>query len=214
MPKTKYLFLILLPAILIVAIALLINIWEYEPLYPKQADNEQNLQQNLLVPLFPEDPIVGNKKAPLAIVVFGDLSCGACAQQAKMFDDLLKKYEDKIKIIWKLLPVTQFPYNTENAHKYAYCANQQNKFIEFKNYAFANKDNLSQYTLDAIAEQIELDKEDLKKCIESKNTEQYIKNLKAVAQLLNIQSVPTIFIQNKQVQPQTSVERWEVYLNL
>ena len=122
--------------------------------------------------------------------------------------------EGKVKIIWKGLPVSQFPYPSKLVHTYAYCANKQGKFEGFKNYAFTNFANLSEASLEHIAEEIELDNKKLTECLEASETELYIENTKQIAQILNIQAVPTFFINNRQINQPSTQDGWKTLLNL
>jgi len=126
----------------------------------------------------------------------------------------LQKHPGKIKIIWKGLPVSEFPYSSTPAHHYAYCANLQNKFDEFKELAFTNSDNLSSNTLTSISGNMGLDTEKLQTCLESTDVELYTQNTQQIAQILNVQAVPTFFIDNKQIQNPTNEAGWEALLNL
>lgn len=214
MLKTKHLFIIFIPAILIVCFALFIRIVQYEPLVPEDKSADKQNEDLSLIPIFPDDPIIGNKKAATTIIAFEDFGCEACKTQTFIFDKLLEKYPDKIKIIWKGLPVTQFPHPTETAHQYAYCANEQNKFVEFEKFAFTNSDNLSAQIISKIAEEIGLNEKALTKCLESGTADAYIEKVKQLALILNVQAVPAIFIDNKQIQPPQLIEEWETILRL
>lgn len=215
MISTKKTLIIFLPAILIVAVGLFIRIIQYEPLFPDRPDETDSQNTDVFtIPIYPEDPILGDKKSPITIVAFEDFSCPACKEQSYIFDQLQTEYPNKIKIIWKGLPVSTFPYPSERAHAYAYCAQQQDKFEAFKQYAFTNNDSLSDPILANIAENIELKNSKLENCLNSLAPEQYIEKTKTIAQLLNIQSVPTFFIDNIQIDHPTTIEGWKNYLNL
>ena len=147
-------------------------------------------------------------------MLFSDLACSGCQEQEGFFTKLLEKYPGKIKIVWKGLPVTNFPIPSRTAHAYAFCANEQNRFNEFKTMAFTNKENLSPETLKILAEKTGLDTEKLTACLNSERPETYIKTTEDLAKLLNIQSVPTFFINNIQIKAPQTVEGWEALLQL
>ena len=213
--KMKYIILIFAPAIAVAILAIFVRFMQYEPLMPNEEDilalkNTQGLQ----IPIYAEDPIIGNKKAPTTVVAFEDFGCGGCATQSAIFDQLIKKYPDKIKLVWKGIPVTQFPHPTDMAHEYAFCANKQNKFYEFSKLAFSNSNNLSQEILNAISDKIELNKKKLVECIDSGDAKIHIQKTEQLGMALNIQSVPTFFLNNKQINQPQILEGWEAVLGL
>ncbi|MBI2436885.1 MAG: thioredoxin domain-containing protein [Candidatus Magasanikbacteria bacterium] len=214
MLNTKKILLVFIPAILLVSATLFIRIVQYEPLFPDIAEKPEKKTGEFVIPIFPLDPIIGNKKAPTTIVAFEDFACPACVEQSAMLDVLLQKYPDSIKIIWKGLPVSEFPYSSLKAHTYGFCAHAQDKFEPFRKLALANSDNLSDSILGSIAESIELKIDKLSECLESRETLAYIDTVEQIALILNIQAVPTFFMDNKQiVTPKTEFE-WETILKL
>lgn len=209
----KQLIAIFVPAILLVGLGLFIQIIRYQPLYPETPEETTDTPA-IAIPIFPDDPLLGNKKAPITLIAFEDFGCEACALQNQRFDALLEKHPDRLKIIWKGLPVTQFPYPTKAAQKYGYCAHQQGKFSEFKTMAFANLANLSDTTLSTIANELELKENKLNECLESTAAENYIAKVEQIASLLNIQAVPAVFLDGSQVEPPDTVADWEALLQL
>ncbi|HBU07115.1 MAG TPA: hypothetical protein DEB09_03440 [Candidatus Magasanikbacteria bacterium] len=216
MYKNKYAILIIIPAILIAGFALYVRILQYEPLFPslKEIEAQEDKLKTNIIPIYKEDPVVGNKKAKNQIIMFEDFGCEACEYQMELLKELLVKHPDSLNIIWKGLSVSTFPYSTEMAHAYAYCANEQNKFSQFKDQAFANFDNLSTDTLNNISKTIALNETKTSQCITSNQWKLYMNKNTALAQLLNIQSVPTIFINNVQTKNPQTLEEWEAILNL
>ena len=207
--------LIFLPAIIIASFALFVRVIQYQPLYPKVENHQdQNNTTNFNIPIYSEDPILGNKKAGKTIMAFEDFACEGCKLQFTLLDQLLLKHPNKIKIIWKGLPVSKFPHPSETAHNYAFCANEQGKFIDFQKLAFTNSNNLSTEILNIIIDKIDIKESKFKKCLESENPKNYITKTEQLGMLLNIQSVPTIFFNNKQIETPTTLEGWETLLKL
>ena len=217
MLKTHKLLLVFLPAIIIAALALFVRFIQYRPLVPKELRERvqnQTEQTGLQIPLYSDDPILGNKKAPNTLVVFGDFGCEHCRSLSVTTDELLTNYPDKVKIIWKGLSVTKFPYSTETAHQYAFCANRQGKFTEFSSLAFTNYDKLTAQTLKSIATNIELNEKKLTECLSSVEITEYNQKNEMLGLALNIQTVPTIFLNNKQINPPADLDGWKAVLGL
>ncbi len=214
MIDTKKILIIFIPALLIASVGLFIRVIQYEPLFPDIDEDESENTEEFIIPIYPDDPIIGNKKSPITIVAFEDFSCPACKEQSSIFDELNTEFPNKIKIIWKGLPVSTFPYPSESAHLYAYCAHKQKKFEEFKQFAFTNGENLSDTILKSIADTMELNNNKLESCIINPESLAYIEKTKQIAQILNVRAVPTFFINNQQVDHPTTREGWKMYLNL
>ena len=214
MIKTRQYFLIFIPAITIVVFVFLIRVIQYKPLLPYSLDDLANTDTENIVVLFEDDPILGKKRASRTLVVFEDFGCESCVALNMSLNELLDTYPDDIKVIWKMLPVTLFPIPTDLAHEYAYCANEQDKFAEFKELAFTNKNNLSEEILKIISEEIELNSKKLNTCLTSPEVASYFSKTEDLAHMLNIQAVPTVFYNNNQIQPPDTILGWQVFLGL
>ena len=186
MIKTHHIILIFIPAILLVGITLFIRIIQYQSLYQKDTQVVTNNENNLPIPIFSDDAIIGDKRAPITLIAFEDLGCEACAAQNILFDELLAKYPKKVKIIWKGLPVTRFPVATDQAHEYAYCAALQNKFVPFKQQVYANNSNLTPAIVEQMAVEAGVNIDKVETCIATGAPQQYIENTKQLAKILQI----------------------------
>ena len=209
-------FFILSSAFIIAGGLLLYRINQLYPLFEKETTIPTSATTTIadFIPLSPHDPILGEKTAPITIVAFGDFGCEGCQLQDGYIQELMSAYPGKIKMIWKGLPATRFPYDSTEAHRYAYCAEEQDKFQEFQAYAFANGANLSPAILQTIAESIPLDQTGLTACLSSQEVTQYLEYTKAIATRFNIQAVPTLFVNNTQISAPKSVGEWKSILQL
>lgn len=212
MLQHRQLAYVFIPALLLAGLALFIQIVKYEPQFPKTDPNQK--QAGLTVPILSDDIITGPAAAPTMLVVFSDFACAACNTQHGYLSTVQTESKGKLKIVWKMLPVAQFPYPSENATRYGYCANKENKFNSWSNTAFANAQDLSDGNLKIMADTIKLTSDSFTKCLGTAAPQQYVDKVKQVAQILNIQSVPTFFLNNQQIQPGNSVAEWKTILHL
>lgn len=213
MVKTKNIIFLFVPAIAVAGFALFLSISQYEPTYLKKEIIKTEEENKNFVAIFTEDPILGNPKSPKTIIAFEDFGCGRCREQMQIFNQLLEKYPNQIKIIWKSLDVTKFPSSAELSHSYAFCANQQNKFSEFKNNLLKLED-INETSLKTSLNQISLDKNLFDNCLQSKEVLDYKEKNRQLATVLGIQTVPTIFINNKSIQEPLTLEGWQALLSL
>jgi protein-disulfide isomerase len=97
--------------------------------------------------------ILGNANAPITIVEFSDFQCPYCSRIAPYLDSLTRKHPDKIKMIYKMFPLS-FHKDAPAAAAAAMAAQNQGKFWEFR-FAIAPKfKELTPETFIAVAKQI------------------------------------------------------------
>ena len=206
MLKTRHVIFIFLPALIVAGFVLFIRIIQFSPANP--ASQTTNNNTTISVPIYPEDPILGDKNASKKIIIFGDYGCSHCQTEFELLNLILEKHKD-VAFVWKGLSVTTFPISTALTHEYAYCANQQNKFLEFANFAFQNNTNLIEDTLKQISEVVSLDNEKLTACLASDKPKNYLKTINQLALSLNFDAIPAIFINNKKINNPQLLEEWE-----
>lgn len=210
---TKHL-VALLGAVLFASMLLFIAITQYQSLTPKPIASSSVLD-TFTIPILPGDPILGDVRAQRTVIAFEDYACTSCQQQHQLLNQVLEKYPQRIKIVWKGLPINQFPHDSRDAQIRAYCYEAQDLFEDFHTLAFINADALSVAILEQIDEQIDgVNQSALQNCIDSPEAQAYISQNELIARALQIQQVPTFFIDNQQIQPPQSLEGWEAVLGL
>jgi protein-disulfide isomerase len=111
---------------------------------------------------FGSSPLAGNPKAPITIVEFSEFQCPYCSRIAPYLDTLLRKYPDKLKLVYKHFPLN-FHANAPAAAAASMAAQNQGKFWEFR-YALAPfSKELNDTTFIKVAKQIGLNIEKFKK---------------------------------------------------
>lgn len=185
--------------------------------YKESLENEKayrNQRTLDLVPIFPGDPLLGDARASITIIAFQDLGCPDCSDQNEFFKQLLEKHPNVFKIVWKGLPVTKYPVDSRKANEMAYCAHKLGKFTNFKNYAYANLDNLSDTVLQTIIEATKINPEAMTTCLEEGYGTKKIEEVESIAREISIQSVPTLFVNNRQLVLPNTLEAWEEFFEL
>lgn len=210
--SSRKIILIFLPALLVGAFGLFIQILRYEPLYPKTSDSTQKNQTD--IPIFDEDPILGNRRAGPTVIIFGDLGCDSCREQFTLMEDVIAQYPKQVKVIWKNIPITRFPISSETAHAYAYCAEEQEKFTAFVNALLGETDILREDILPAAAREADVKEKDLATCLASGRPQAYQARTEELAKALNIQEAPSIFFEGFQIPTPKSIDQWIAFLNL
>jgi protein-disulfide isomerase len=110
-------------------------------------------------------PVKGSRNAPVTIVEFSDFQCPYCSRVGPTLDTLLKKYEGKIKLVFKHQPLPNHP-NAKPAAVASMAAHKQGKFWEMHDMLFANQQQLDKESLVGFAKKLGLNEARFKKDME------------------------------------------------
>jgi protein-disulfide isomerase len=148
-------------------------------------------------------PTQGPAHAPVTIVEYADLECPMCAKLHEFLEkDLLPKYGDKVRIIFK-----EFPLPMHDWSRPAAIANEcvykikPEAFAAYRSLVFQNqfttnvanvRDNLLNY-----ADQVGVDRVQLAGCLDSKASLPRVEEGAHEAKELDLQSTPTSFINGR-----------------
>jgi protein-disulfide isomerase len=201
---------VFLVAICIALFALFIQIAQYKSLNP--TISTETPEEDFQIPIFPDDPILGDRKAPITMILFEDMGCTACAAFHQTFLQYESANPGKIKLIVKGVATTQFPVSSEPALRYAFCAHKQKAFQPFVTTVFQTQQDLSTDQLDAVVEGLDLNANALQTCLASTETNTYVERNMILARVLEIQQLPTLFYEDKQISTPQSVDAWQRYV--
>jgi protein-disulfide isomerase len=144
-----------------------------------------------------DNPVIGNESAPLVVIEFSDYQCSFCARHTKeTYPDIFEKYIKTGKLRYVFMDKPLPGHNMANeAVGAAYCASKQGKFIEMHNEMMSNQDAINDLT--SLATSIDLDINQFKNCMASKDyNEKLAKNLE-LASKLQISGVPCFVLASK-----------------
>ena len=151
-----------------------------------------------------DDPVLGNKDAPVTIVEFSDYECPFCKRH---FDDtypqLIKKYIEtgKAKLVFRDFPLSfHDPMATKEAVA-ANCAKEQGgdkKYFEFHDEIFkrtvSNGNGLDDAKIAAIATDLRLNISSFNTCLSNKAMEDEVKKDIADGTAAGVSGTPTFLI--------------------
>ncbi len=142
-------------------------------------------------------PSLGPKDAPVTIVEFSDFQCPSCSQLNNTLHEILAKYGDKVRLVYRQLPLSQGHPMAEKAAEASLCAADQNHFWEMHDFLFDSQKELKEEDLKAKAAQLKLDTAAFNKCLDSGiNAGKVIKDQKD-AYSLAVANSPSIFINGR-----------------
>lgn len=152
------------------------------------------------------DPSFGPNDAKINIVMFSDYECSYCQKVENILNSVIADYQDKARIIWKDYPDNNTASLSWQASVAARCAWEQGKFWEYHDLLFSNSNSLNPNLFLSLASELNLDKSAFGICLENKNISQLIYNNVMEAQALDIIGVPFIFVNDKEIMGDVSIE--------
>lgn len=157
-----------------------------------------NLKDMIKEPILrAEDPVFGITGAPITIFIYSDYDCVYCAEQLDMIKASVKKYENKIKLIWKDYPEPDFASVSYRAAVAARCAGEQDLFWEYNEILFSEPENLNQDTFEKISREIGLNINAWQSCLTKDSIKKLINDNIFEANALLINGVPFVYINNQ-----------------
>jgi len=118
-----------------------------------------------------DDPILGDRNAPIKIVEFSDFQCPFCerAYSGAVTDLENSAYfkNGEVALVYKHFPLTSIHPYAQKAAEAAECANKQGKFWEYHNTLFENQQALDDASLKSYAAQLKLDTKKFNSCLDN-----------------------------------------------
>ena len=150
------------------------------------------------VPVRPDDPVRGNARAPVTLVLFSDFQCPFCARVGSTLDQVRQAYGDKVRIVWKHQPLPFHP-NALPAAEAAEAAREQGKFWEMHDRLFGAQRELSPQTYERIARELGLDLKKFQAATSSGRFRARIQEDQQVAQRVGAGGTPTMFVNGERI---------------
>jgi protein-disulfide isomerase len=141
-------------------------------------------------------PTKGPKDAPITMVEFSDFQCPFCSRVVPTLDEIEKKYDGKLRVVFRQYPLPFHP-NAQKAAEAALCANDQGKFWEMHNAMFADQEQLAVEGLKATATKLGLKADDFAKCLDSGQHAAAVQADIAAGAAAGVSGTPTIFINGR-----------------
>ena len=139
-------------------------------------------------------PAYGNETAPITLVEFSDYQCPFCKQWHKQVWPLIQaQYGDKVRFVYRNFPLSSIHPDATAAAEAAACAGDQQKYFQYSDLLF-NGDALGSDTYTAYAQQLGLNMDTFKKCVDERSHQKQIEDDVNFASELGVRSTPTFFI--------------------
>lgn len=156
----------------------------------------------------------GPKNAIIQITEYIDFLCPHCKSKSIVISNFQKKYSKYVRVNYMMYPLDKvcIPSISTSIHKgacliakSAVCANNLKKFTKFHDYVFSKQSYYKgQFTINHLQEamtSLKFPKKEFLACVNSSSSKYHIKQNVQTAKKLNIRGTPTIFINNKKINP-------------
>ena len=135
----------------------------------------------------------GPADAPVTIVEFSDFQCPFCRRVQPILSELREEYQDRIRWVFKDLPLTDIHPEAVRAAQAARCAGEQDKFWEYRAKLF-EQDLFTDATYTEVAEATKVDPEPLMECLNSGKYQRPVAIEALEARNLGIEGTPAILV--------------------
>jgi protein-disulfide isomerase len=106
---------------------------------------------NKLEIIEPRTVWIGEEKAPVTMVMYGDYESEACARAQEVIDQVLKQQGTAVRFQFRHFPLTRIHQFAHKAAEAAVAAVQEGKFWEMHHLLFANRKRLGSISLKSYA---------------------------------------------------------------
>jgi protein-disulfide isomerase len=155
-----------------------------------------------------DDPMLGDKDAPVTIVEFSDFQCPYCRRVQPALKRLMEEYEGKVRLVFRDFPLRSIHPQAQKAAEAAQCADDQDKFWPYHDKLFEQTalqiDDLKRY-----AKELGLDMAAFSQCLESdKHAAEVEKDLQDGRQV-GVNSTPSFYINGQPLSGAAAYENFQ-----
>jgi predicted DsbA family dithiol-disulfide isomerase/uncharacterized membrane protein len=146
----------------------------------------------------------GNPSAAFKIVEFYDYQCPHCKRASPSIHAFVNAHRDEVHLDYQNYPLDKSCNPRGGEHEYscalargALCALKQNKFTEAHDWIFDHQDTLTADSVNQLAGELGLDKDNYTKCLTDRSTIEELKKEVDLGNSANLEGTPTIFVNGR-----------------
>jgi protein-disulfide isomerase len=142
-------------------------------------------------------PFRGGAQAPVTIIEYSDFHCPFCGKVQTTLSQVLALYGDKVKLVYRHLPIDQLHPQARRAAEAASCANEQGKFWEYHDQLYTAGTDTSQEKLKSLAQTAGLDVVAFESCLNAGKHQQAIQKEIEEAARIGLNATPSFLINGR-----------------
>jgi protein-disulfide isomerase len=142
-------------------------------------------------------PVRGAASAPVTIVEYSDFHCPFCRQIQPVLQQLMARYDQKIRIVYKDFPLDNLHAQARAAAEAARCAGAQGKFWEYHDKVYGSPVDGSPARLKQFAQDLGLDAAQFDACQSSRKYQAAVQKDTQEGTGLGVTGTPGFFINGR-----------------
>jgi len=154
-----------------------------------EAENDKEIRK---VEIAPDDPMSGDKNAPVTIVVWSDFQCPFCGRHAANVHKLEQEFPGLVRVVFKQYPLP-FHNRAMPAAMASLAAHEQGKFWPMHDTLFFESGQLSEESLSQWAAEAGIDLPKLLEAVESGRFEERVRKDMQQGESLGVRGTPASF---------------------
>lgn len=150
--------------------------------------------------LVDDDPILGDKNAPVTIIEFSDYQCPFCGRFfSQTLPQIKEKYINtgKARLVYRDFPLDSIHQEATPAAIAANCAGEQGKYFEFHDKIFENQAALGTENYKKWAAELELDTKKFNECVDTQKYASEVRKDFSDGAAVGVQGTPAFFIDGR-----------------
>jgi protein-disulfide isomerase len=151
-------------------------------------------------------PFKGSETAQVTIVKFEDFQCPYCKAVQPNYEEVLKRYAGKVRLVHKDLPLDQIHPQARQAAEAARCADDEGKFWEYHDKLYVSSPKAAPEDLKLYAKDLGLKQDLFDQCLISGKYKAAIQKDMNEGATLGLTGTPTFFINGRELSGAQSVE--------
>jgi protein-disulfide isomerase len=151
-------------------------------------------------------PFKGSENAKVTIVKFEDFQCPYCKAVQPNYQEVLKRYDGKIRLVHKDLPLDQIHPQARQAAEAARCADDEGKFWKYHDRLYASAPKAAPEDLKSYAKEVGLNEISFEKCLSTGKYKGRVQKDVDEGAGLGLTGTPTFFINGRELSGAQSVE--------
>lgn len=144
-------------------------------------------------------PSKGAANSAVSLVKFEDFQCPYCKTVQPIFLDVLKRYEGKVRLVHKDLPLDAIHPQARQAAEAARCAGDQGRFWEYHDKLYAQSPKLAAEELRSAAKEVGLTVDSFDTCLASGKFKAAVQKDFNEAAGLGLTGTPAFFINGREL---------------
>ena len=160
----------------------------------------------------------GNPSASVTLIEYGDFQCPACKAYYPLIKEMLSKYPDKVRVVWRQFPLVAIHDKAYDAARAVEAAGKQGKFWEMHDRVFDNQETwvkdpkymerFAEYaaTIGIVVEQWQAD-------VSDQGVEAKIQTDRQSGDRLGVTGTPSFFVNGGKIELPGSLEKFMEVIN-